>query len=61
MEARGKQENVTKNGKSFEEKAVDRKESGPPIYPPTMMTMRVPSDMMNRKTISAISLTQSQE
>ena len=51
MEARGKQENVTKNGNSFEEKAVVRKESGPPIYPPTMMTMRVPSDMMDKETM----------
>jgi hypothetical protein len=53
MEARGKQENVTKNGNSFEEKPVDRKESGIPIYSPTMITMRAPSDMMDREAIVA--------
>ena len=53
MESREKQGNVIKNGNSFEEKAVDRKESGIPIYPPTMITMRVPSDMMDRETIVA--------
>ena len=53
MEAKGKQENVTKNGNNFEEKAVDRKESGIPIYSPTMITMRAPSDMMDREAIVA--------
>ena len=56
MEPRRKQGNVTKNEHSFVEKTGDREEYGTPRCPPTMMTIRVPTDMMDKETITETNL-----